>query len=479
MSKTLIWFRSDLRLQDNTALDEACRAKSEVIAVFLVSADQWRDHDWGAPRVDFVLRNLRSLAKDLLQRGVPLLVRPAARFADAPRVLLEVARRESCGALLFNRESEVNETKRDRRVEAAFIKAGIRVRSFDDQTIVPPDRLRTKQGNFYKVFTPFKRVWLDEVRREGLPEPLTPPERRRARNVVADLVPSQAPGFEPSHIDASAWPAGEAEASRRLDAFVAERIQRYAEDRDLPAVDGTSTLSPYLACGVLSPRQCLAAAADANTGSIDSGSPGVMTWVSELIWRDFYRHVLVGFPHVCMNRPFKEETEAIDWSTDGEAFDRWRAGLTGVPIVDAGMRQLRQTGWMHNRLRMVVAMYLTKNLFIDWRRGERYFMQALVDGDFASNNGGWQWSASTGCDAAPYFRMFNPISQSRRFDPRGEFIRRYCPELAGLDEKAIHDPSILPADERSKIDYPEPMVDQIRARLRVMTAFKRIGKPRG
>jgi deoxyribodipyrimidine photo-lyase len=418
---------------------------------------------------------LRSLSEDLCRRGIPLYVRPAPRFADAPRVLLDLARQNECGELWFNREYEANELTRDRRVEAQFALAGIRVRSFDDQTIVPPDRLRTRQGNFYKVFTPFKRAWLDEVGREGLPRPLAPPVRRAPRPSNVAPIPSRAPGFEPSPIDVSTWPAGEAEAARRLDAFVAERIHRYDGQRDFPAIDGTSALSPYLACGVLSPRQCLVAAADANTGSIDSGNSGVVTWVSELIWREFYRHVLVGFPHVGKSRPFKEDTEAIEWSGDGESFDRWRTGETGVPIVDAGMRQLREIGWMHNRLRMVVAMYLTKNLFVDWRRGESHFMRALVDGDFANNNGGWQWSASTGCDAAPYFRMFNPFSQSRRYDPRGEFIRRYCPELAGLDSRAVHDPSTLPAQARAKIDYPEPMIDQNRARLRVMTAFKRIG----
>lgn len=479
MSTTLVWFRTDLRIRDNTALYEACRASDDVIAAFLVSAEQWREHDWGVPRVDFVLRNLRALSEDLRGRGIRLSVLDAPRFADAPSVLLDLARRERCAALLFNREYEVNELERDRHVETKFASAGILVRSFDDQTVVPPDRLRTRQGGFYKVFTPFRRTWLDEVRRDGLPKPLEPPVPGKGRLVEAAPVPSRLPGFDAPHLDASLWPAGEAEAGRRLDAFVAEQIHRYDDDRDLPAVDGTSALSPYLACGVLSPRQCLAAAADANTGMLDSGIRGVVTWVSELIWREFYRHVLVGFPRVCKNRPFKLETEAIDWSSDEQAFDRWRAGQTGVPIVDAGMRQLRQTGWMHNRLRMVVAMYLTKNLFIDWRRGERHFMQSLVDGDFASNNGGWQWSASTGCDAAPYFRMFNPTSQSKRYDPSGEFIRRYCPELAGLDDKAIHDPSVLPASDRAELDYPEPMVDQNSSRLRVMTAFKKIGKSRG
>jgi deoxyribodipyrimidine photo-lyase len=479
MSTTLVWLRADLRTRDNHALFEACRTDADVIAVFLISPEQWREHDWGAPRVDFVLRNLQSLSEELRGLGIPLLIRHAPRFHDVPRVLLELARERDCEALFYNREYEVNERERDHRVEAAFDEAGIRIRSFEDQTVIPPDRVRTKQDTFYKVFTPFKRAWLDEIRREGMPEALPPPSRREGAAVEPDPVPAEVAGYEPSHIDASVWPARESEAGRRLDAFAQAGVHRYDEQRDLPALDGTSALSPYLACGVLSPRQCLAAAADANTGSIDSGSSGVTTWVSELIWREFYRHVLVGFPHVCKNLPFDRTTEAIEWSSDDEAFDRWCAGTTGVPIVDAGMRQLHQTGWMHNRLRMIVAMYLSKNLFIDWRRGERYFMQKLVDGDLANNNGGWQWSASTGCDAAPYFRMFNPVSQSKRYDPQGKFIRRYCPELAQLDERAIHDPSKLPDKVLSHVGYPRPMIEQSQARLRVMQAFKRIRKSKG
>jgi deoxyribodipyrimidine photo-lyase len=468
-----------LRVRDNIALVEARRAANETIGVVLICPEQWREHDWGAPKVDFVLRNVQALATSLSERGIPLRVREAPTFAQAPGVLLDLASHEKCEGLFFNREYEVNEKRRDRRVAAAFEGAGRSVHPFDDQTVVPPDRVRTRQGGFYKVFTPFRKAWLEELRSQGFPRPLDPPRRSAARREPSDEIPSSVVGFDPVPAIGQLWPEGEAEALRRLDAFLEHRALRYDDDRDRPAVEGTSALSPYLACGVLSPRQCLAAAADANQGSIDSGSAGVVTWVSEIVWREFYRHVLVGFPRVCRNRPFNPATESIRWSEDEEGLERWRTGRTGIPIVDAGMRQLAQTGWMHNRLRMIVAMYLSKNLFVDWRHGERHFMQSLVDGDFASNNGGWQWSASTGCDAAPYFRMFNPVSQSRRYDPRGEFIRRYCPELADLDDKAVHDPTVLDHAARSRVEYPEPMIDQNRARMRVMTAFKKVGKSRG
>ena len=477
MAPALVWFRSDLRVRDNTALAEASRAADELIGVFLVSAEQWREHHWGAPKVDFVLRNVAELGRALGALGIPLRIRKAPRFADAPRVLAGLAREVHAGALFYNREHEVNELERDRRVGAALAELGLTVRAFDDQTVLPPGRLRTGSAGFYKVFTPYKRAWLGELHRASWPRPTAPPERRGPAP-ASDPVPD--PGFAPSQVPASTWPAGEREALSRVDRFVERRLERYDTQRDFPGVEGTSTLSPYLACGVLSPRQCLAAVADAHTGSIDDAGPGASTWVSELIWREFYRHVLVGFPRVCRDRAFRVETERLPWREDDSSFEHWCRGRTGVPIVDAAMRQLARTGWMHNRARMIVAMYLTKDLFVDWRRGERFFLQHLVDGDFASNNGGWQWSASTGTDAAPYFRVFNPVSQSRRYDPRGAYIREWCPELAALDDRTIHDPSQLPATRRAKLDYPEPIVAHAEARRRTLAEWaklthKRIG----
>jgi deoxyribodipyrimidine photo-lyase len=253
------------------------------------------------------------------------------------------------------------------------------------------------------------------------------------------------------------------------------RLLAYKDQRDFPAINGTSTLSPYLAVGAISPRQCLAAAVECNAGRTHDGQPGCDTWISELVWREFYKHILVGFPRVNKHRAFREETEELPWNDDDDQFQAWCDGRTGFPIVDAAMRQLRQTGWMHNRLRMVVAMFLTKDLFIDWRRGEQFFMQHLVDGDLAANNGGWQWSASTGTDAAPYFRIFNPISQSRKFDPHGAFIRRFLPEIAHLDDDAIHEPY---GDDAplltTKLAYPRPMIDRELSRERVLKAFSEL-----
>ncbi|MBY0309284.1 MAG: hypothetical protein K2Q09_11125, partial [Phycisphaerales bacterium] len=268
------------------------------------------------------------------------------------------------------------------------------------------------------------------------------------------------------------WPAGESAAERRLDAFCSSRLTGYRAERDAPALDATSVLSPYLAVGAISPRRCIAAAAGRNGGGLDSGDPGAAAWISEVIWREFYRHIVVHFPRVSMGRAFKPATDRLQWSRDERLLAAWAGGRTGFPIVDAGMRQLAATGWMHNRVRMIVAMFLSKDLFLDWRLGERHFMLNLVDGDLAQNNGGWQWSASTGTDAAPYFRVYNPVSQSRAHDPKGVYIRRWVPELRDLPDEHLHDPSLLPALLRTPLDYPMPVIDRSTTRARVTAAFK-------
>lgn len=464
-----MWFRADLRIRDNTALFHAGRAADEgVVAVFVICPSQWADHDWGVAKVDFVLRNLESLAAELAAKNVPLKVIRCARFDSVSQELLNLARECQCEALYFNREYEVNELVRDRETTALFERNGLTVRSFTDQVILDVGNLRTGAGGWYTVFTPFKRKWLATLEEQGPPNLWPTFRKQNPIDVVADEIPARLDGFD-NHCSARLWDAGESAARRRLDAFVGHSIENYQTDRDFPAIDGTSTLSPYLAAGVISPRQCLEAAIEANAGRANTGKKGPTTWISELIWREFYRHILMGFPRVCRHQPFKPNTNALPWQRDEKQFHAWCEGRTGFPIVDAAMRQLAQTGWMHNRLRMITAMFLTKDLFIDWRWGERFFMRNLVDGDLANNNGGWQWSASTGTDAAPYFRIFNPASQGKRYDPDGEFIRRYVPELRGLDNREIHAPS---AESRRDCDYPEPMVDRKAARERVLCAFK-------
>ena len=292
--------------------------------------------------------------------------------------------------------------------------------------------------------------------------------------IAADPLPGEVEGFaRPSQALRDLWPAGEDEARQRLATFADQQIDYYQDERDFPAKPGTSQLSAYLAAGVISPRQCLHAALQSNQGEFESGSPGAVTWINELLWREFYKHILVGYPRVSKQRAFRAETEALAWRQVPEELAAWQEARTGLPIIDAAMRQLLETGWMHNRLRMVVAMFLTKNLLIDWREGERFFMRHLIDGDLAANNGGWQWSASTGTDAAPYFRIFNPLSQSEKFDREGLFIKHWLPELAGLDKKAVHNPAAL-GSLFGVAGYPKPMVDLGRSRDRALAAFRNL-----
>jgi deoxyribodipyrimidine photo-lyase len=324
----------------------------------------------------------------------------------------------------------------------------------------------TGNKEMFKVFTPFSKAWLKRLMAEGYqvwPKPMS-----RGQALTWSPV-----AFTYPKVDSRAWPIGEAAVLARLRDFCTENICAYGEQRDFPAVAGTSQLSPYLALGIISVRQCLAAM-EAELGQLpfERGAVGFV-WLNELIWREFYQHLLVAFPHLSKHKAFKPETDDIRWLWDETRFKAWCEGNTGYPIVDAAMRCLNKTGWMHNRLRMVVASFLTKDLHIDWRLGERYFMQHLIDGELAANNGGWQWAASTGADAAPYFRIFNPTTQGQRFDEQGRFIKQWLPELVNVPEKHIHTPHAWLVIARPQHAYPMPIVDHSESRAIALALFQR------
>lgn len=478
--RSMVWFRSDLRSTDNDALYHARRnADDGVIGVFAICPDQWRSHDWGPMKVDFIRRCLIELQKSLAELNIPLKIVVTPRFAGVPGALLALAQQLGVGELHMGREYEVNERKRDQNVADAFEHAGIAVHRHTNKVLYEPGQIRTKEDKWYSVFTPFKKRlyarWDEET-----PEVLPAPRPCDASVCDGDRIPDadqwKAWGFdfEPEHATRpDLWPGGEAHAMQRFERFLDTSIDDYKERRDAPADDaGTSGLSPYLAVGCIGPRQIVHACLEANGNEFWKGSKGITHYISEIVWREFYQHLLVGFPRVCKHRNFNTDYDGLEWREDNEHFEAWCAGRTGVPIVDAAMRQLNTTGWMHNRCRMIVAMFLTKNLLLDWRLGERYFMTKLVDGDLGSNNGGWQWSSSTGTDAAPYFRVYNPISQSERHDPEGDYIRTYVPELAELDNKQIHDPHERAGGLFGDRNYPEPIVDLKTTRERAIEAFK-------
>ena len=442
-----------------------------MIAVFLRSIPQWQAHGHGANKLDFWARGVAAVRTALNGLNIPLLHRDIERYDQAPKALLEIARQYDVEQLHFNHEYALNERRRDQAVQDAFKQAGIAAHGYHDAVAFSPGSLLTGKGDYYGVFTPFSKAWHKQVSADQLALRETP-SVQASLDIKSDPLPAL-PELENTPVDGRLWPAGENAAADNLARFLRFRGRHYNAQRDLPKVRGTSELSPYLALGMISHRQCLQAVMSENGGHLADGDIGLTTWVNELVWREFYQHVAVGFPQVCRYQPFQEHTKQLAWRDDDEGFQAWCEGRTGYPIVDAAMRQLVTTGWMHNRLRMITAMFLSKHLLIDWRRGEGFFMRHLVDGEFCANNGGWQWAASTGTDAAPYFRIFNPTTQSTRFDAEGEFIAHWLPELAKLPAKARHAPQ---QDLLTDVDYPAPIVDHKAARQRALEAFKSLSK---
>ena len=454
---TLVWFRRDLRVDDNPALYNACRDKdNRVIALYLITPDFWQSHDEAPIKLSFWLQNLAVLQRNLEILNIPLLVlsiSTATLLVEFTKIL----KKYTIEKLFFNTALEPDEYKRDQGIITLCKEQHVNVERYQQSCILPPGSVVKTDGSPYCVFTAFKKKWWSQLHPDDhdcYPKPSQQTQTNIQSTHLSVFLQQYSVNNHSAH-----WPAGEAAAQHRLQHFCQKLIDGYDVNRDLPAITGTSHLSPYLTAGVLSTKQCLQAVLQLKQ------TLGVQTWINELIWRDFYQHILSFFPRVGKHQAFKRETEKIKWNDNPAHFTAWCNGKTGVPIVDAAMRQLNQTGWMHNRLRMVVAMFFTKNLFLNWRLGERYFMQQLIDGDLAANNGGWRWSASTGTDAAPYFRVFNPYRQSERFDPTGKFIRQLCPELNELDNRHIHQPPALAS-------YPKPIVDVCKTRQYAIEQFK-------
>lgn len=503
------WFRRDLRLADNTALMAAAKESAgDVIPLFVLDDELLKGAHVAPARVAFMLDCLRELAVSLQETGSRLIV----RRGKPEQEVLKLAQEAGADAVYFNRDYTPAARARDQRMSVVLESNDIRVESFRDLVVFEEDELLTGDGKPYTVFTPYKKAWLSRLGDVGIEISdwrLEIDGSRRnadsAQSPISNLPHRDVPqsqnipfaqelGFTLSQ----GVPAGgERKAMELLMQFKdAGALDAYSTNRDFPALaNGTSHLSPHLRFGTISPRQCLAVAIESmpytfpqkksfSPASSDAKKLGADAWISELIWRDFYHQILYHFPHVKrdhFNRAYVNLRYGTGDRNQDETFiAAWKAGQTGYPIVDAAMRQMNQVAWMHNRCRMIVASFLTKDLLQDWRAGERYFMEKLVDGDPAANNGGWQWAASTGTDAQPYFRIFNPRLQSERFDPNGDFIRQWIPELARVPNEYIHAPAEMPPLIQQQAgciigqDYPAPIVDHAAQKEEVLKRFQAV-----
>ncbi|MEQ8745539.1 deoxyribodipyrimidine photo-lyase [Pyruvatibacter sp.] len=475
----IVWFRQDLRIADNPALVAAVDAGAPVLPVYVL--DDATSSDWrmgGASRW-WLHHALASLADDLKGINSTLILRQG----NSSDVLDQLIDETGAQSVFWNRCYEPDAISRDKALKAGLLDRGIEARSFNASLLFEPWTIETKTGGPYRVFSPFWRACMGKT--AGLehayakPKNLQAPASWPASDTLSDwsltpTSPDWAEGFS------KMWQPGTKGALDRLSRFLDDTINDYPDARDCPGVDGTSGLSPHLHFGDIGPRQVYWAARDA----ADDGratDKAVKKFVAELGWREFSYHLLYHFPAIPTDN-FQDKFDDFPWRQDDDGLRAWQRGMTGYPMVDAGMRQLWQTGWMHNRVRMIVASFLVKHLMIHWHEGEKWFWDTLVDADLANNAASWQWVAGSGADAAPYFRIFNPITQGQKFDANGDYIRRYVPELSKLPDKYIHSPWTAPEEVLDEAginlgtDYPDPVVDHSDARTRALDGYQEIRK---
>ncbi len=463
--RIVVWMRRALRVDDNTPLWQAMQDAEEVIPLLVLrdSAEYRSD----APRRRFLRGAIADLDGRLRDRGSQLHIRVGRPQEQVP----SAAAAYHADAVYAARAYDAPAMDRDARLEHDLQRLGVAWMTLKDRVLREGTEILNAGGAPYKVFTPYKKVWL--AAGDDVPRVLPAPRRISPVPLAKGSISlSSMPGFRGVEEG-----GGESAALDRLRVFTRSGIHRYSTLRDFPGVDGTSRLSAHLSVGTISPRKVYWAARRAGERSKPGGKAGIDTYVGELIWREFYHQILSNFPFV-LHTSFKEEMRTIRWRKSESRFARWASGETGYPIVDAAMRQLNSEGWMHNRARMIVASFLTKDLHLNWQEGERYFFGRLIDADFASNNGGWQWSAGTGTDASPWFRIFNPVSQGKKFDPEGAYVRRYVPELSSVPVTLIHEPWKMSRQDQEAVacrigrEYPAPMVDHGEQRILTMELYK-------
>jgi deoxyribodipyrimidine photo-lyase len=475
---TIVWFRHDLRIDDNPAL-AAAAGRGMVVPVFVWAPEEEAPWAPGAASRWWLHRSLEKLAAALAKAGCPLVIRRGGSLATLRKLATEFGATH----VTWNRRYEPAIVKRDTAIKQALAADGLAVESFNGGLLYEPAHVATKEGRPYQVFTPF---WRALLARDEPATPVAAPKKLVPAPKTAAGLAIEALGLLPSIPWAGTmertWSPGEAGAHKRLDSFLDRALTGYGTERDRPDHVGTSCLSAHLHFGEISPRRVWHAVRDAAGGKPAAklaGSPEV--YLRELGWREFAGHLLFHFPHTA-DAPLRADYAKFPWANDPVGLRAWQRGRTGFPIVDAGMRQLWATGWMHNRVRMIVASFLVKDLRVSWLEGARWFWDTLVDADLAANTLGWQWAAGCGADAAPYFRIFNPTSQGTKFDPEGTYVRTWVPELAKLPSDDIHEPAEADTSVLSKAgivlgrDYPEPLVDHAEARKLALEALKTVSK---
>jgi len=470
INNSLVWLRRDLRLYDHNALYQALKNSKSVYCCFIFDIkilDKLSIKN--DRRIDFIWHALKEIKVDLISQGSDLIV----EIGNPVILIPSLIKKYECSALFFNKDYEKYAIDRDKKIADDLQKNNIKTYKYKDQVIFEEKEILTQNNSPYTVFTPYKNNHLKKIFNEGITQfDCDHYKVNLSKFKYKPLQSLKEIGFEKSNISSMNLPLGTQGGITLIKDFKT-RIKNYNHNRNFPGVKGVSYLSVHNRFGTVSIRHLAKIA-------LENDSEGSSTWLNELIWRDFYFQILSNFPHIEDGKAFKFKYNNLKFENDEKKFNAWINGQTGFPIVDAGMRQLNLTGFMHNRLRMIIACFLVKDLLIDWRWGEKYFADHLIDYDLSANNGGWQWAASTGCDAQPYFRFFNPLLQSEKFDPDGKFIKKYVPELGLLNKKEIHQPTVFfnksPNDFPIKLglDYPFPIVNHADQKPKIMALFKNV-----
>lgn len=477
------WFQRDLRQNDNRGLFEAKKLAKKLqiplVTFWVFCVEDFYAHGVSGHQLQFRLDSLSILKKDLAKLNIPLHVVDVEKKADLGSAVLKFLQQQKINHVLTNLEYEVDELRLATEVLEKGAEKGIEVKPLHDSCVVEPGLLKTKSsGKHYAVFTPYWKMWCDHLNLldDALPDYLI--DFSNKTKLEGDDIPripddwkltKDQKKFYDSH-----WHAGEHAALKELDQFISDKISDYGELRNEIDTNATAHMSHHLALGTIGARTVVRKVIESGLAeSVDDGDDGAVEWIRQVAWRDFYRNIVAHWPYVVMNKPFQLDYEGVEWEYNSDHFEKWCQGRTGYPIVDAAMRQLNHTGYMHNRGRMIVASFLSKHLLIDWRYGERYFLEHLIDGDFASNNGGWGFSSGLGVDPQPYFRVFNPWTQADRYDPDGDYIRQWVPELRKIKGAGVQNPYDKGhADEAKKAGYPEPIVDHKTRRQEAIDRFK-------